>query len=64
VLIKYNMLAYSYRMLPEISPSCTVFSRRYSVLITPRECARDKVIGRIVVVVVSTKIDTSRDLGI
>ena len=41
----------------------------YRALVTPRTCARGKVIGRIVVVVgvvvvVSTKIAISRDVGI
>ena len=33
-------------------------------VITPRACARGKVIGRVVVVVVSTKIAISRDTGV
>ena len=42
-----------------------VFAYLVCVVITPRACARGKVIGRVVVVVVvSTKIDIFRDTGI
>ena len=37
---------------------------RHVRVITPRACARDKAIGLSVVVVVTTNIATSRDLGI
>ena len=37
----------------------------YSIIFTPRACARGKVIGRVVVVVVvSTKIAISRDVDV
>ena len=36
----------------------------FSIVITLRACARGKVIGRVVVIVVSTKIAISRDIGV
>ena len=43
--------------------TCKTDKCKYT-FITPRACARGKVIGRVVVVVVSTKIAISRDTGV
>ena len=59
-------------MITILPNSCTLHCGvRYSFslfIITPRTCARGKVIGRVVVVVIvfviSTKIAISRDVGI
>ena len=65
------MKRYSYAKYYTVSVSMQMISGQIfnTVLITPRACARGKVIGRVVVVVVvivvivSRKIAISRDLG-
>ena len=54
----------NYERIQGLNGAFLGLENQYNNVITPRTCARGKVISHVVVVVVSTKIAISRDVGV